>query len=83
MDDRIYIYLIDMPVQIHEIVTPCIDGYTIYINARLSAIGQHEAYEHAKHHIDHHDFEKDNVQEVESRAWRRNEKRRHLHASEQ
>ena len=72
--DRIFLYLIDLPTKIHEIVTPCADGYTIYINARLSSLGRIEAYDHAMWHIQNNDFEKEDVQEIESTAWRRNEK---------
>ncbi len=72
--DRIFLYLIDLPTKIHEIVTPCADGYTVYINARLSSLGRMEAYDHAMWHIQNNDFERENVQEIESEAWRRNEK---------
>lgn len=79
--DRIYIYLIDLPTKIHEMVTPCADGYTIYINARLSQTGMIEAYDHAIFHINHHDFEREDVQSIEETAWERNETHRDLHES--
>lgn len=79
--DRIYIYLIDLPTKIHEMVTPCADGYTIYINARLSQTGMIEAYDHAIFHINHHDFEKEDVQSIEETAWERNETHRDIHES--
>lgn len=45
------------------------DGsYTILINAKLSDQGRIEAYEHALKHIENEDFEKTNVQEIESAA---------------
>jgi hypothetical protein len=68
--DRIYIYLIDLPTKIHEMVTPCADGYTIYINARLSQTGMVEAYDHAMFHIVNDDFNKENVQRIEHEAHR-------------
>lgn len=69
--DSIYIYLIDLPNKVHEMVAPCADGYTIYINARLSDLGRKEAYNHAMWHIVNNDFEKENIQEIEYRANRR------------
>lgn len=79
--DKIYVYLIDLPTKIHEMVTPCADGYTIYINARLSQTGMIEAYDHAIFHINHHDFEREDVRSIESTAWNRNEAYRDLHES--
>lgn len=64
--DRIHIYLVDLPCKVHEMVTPCLDGYTIYLNARLSDQGRMEAYSHALNHILNNDFEKDDVQIIES-----------------
>lgn len=71
--DKVYVYLIDLPTKVHEMVTPCADGYTIYINARLSQLGRVEAYDHAMWHIINRDFEKGDVQMVEASAWGRNE----------
>lgn len=45
------------------------DGsYTILINARLSDRGRIEAYKHALKHIINDDFEKENVQMIETAA---------------
>lgn len=77
--DKIYVYLIDLPTKVHEMVTPCADGYTIYINAKLSQEGQQEAYDHAMWHIDNRDFEKEDVQAVESVAFNRHEKNGNLY----
>lgn len=44
------------------------DSYTILINAKLSARGRIDAYNHALKHIENEDFEKNNVQEIESNA---------------
>lgn len=68
--DRIFTYLIDLPTEIHEIVMPCADGFTVYLNARLSQEGMEEAYDHAMFHIVHNDFSKENVQEIEHEAHR-------------
>ena len=64
MDD-IFVYIIDLPDQINEMVTPCCDGYTVYINAKLSHQERVRAYQHAVKHIEHGDFDREDVQEIE------------------
>ena len=64
MDD-IFVYFVPLPSSIHEMVTPCADGYTIYIADWLDQDHRIKAYEHALAHIRNNDFEKDNVQEIE------------------
>ena len=49
-------------------VTPCLDGYTVYLNARLSYSGRVRAYHHAIRHIERNDFEAENVQKIEEEA---------------
>lgn len=66
--DNIYVYLVDLPHSISECVTPCYDGYTVYLNSRLSQKRQHEAYNHALGHIYNHDWEKTNADEIEAVA---------------
>lgn len=68
MDDNIYVYLIDLPDRVNEIVLPCLDGYTVYLNARLSYAGRVRAYHHAIRHIERNDFEKYDVQQIEEEA---------------
>jgi hypothetical protein len=69
MNSNVYVYIIDMPIKVHEVVAPCSNGdYTIYINARLSRCGQLKAYNHAMWHIEHNDFEKHDVGEIERDA---------------
>lgn len=64
--DNVYIYLADLPPHINEMVTPCSDGYTVYIDASLSKNEQISAYSHALSHITEGDFEKESgVQEIE------------------
>lgn len=71
-------------MSVREMVTPCFDGYTIYINARLSDLGQSEALNHAMWHISNNDFEKEDVQTIEHLAHRRlNETNSNLYAREQ
>ena len=56
MDD-VYVYVIDMPEKTREMIAPCLDGYTVYIDDKLSPQGKRNAYAHAVSHID--DFESD------------------------
>ena len=72
MNERIFTYIIDMPLKVHEAVCPCFDGYTIYLNARLSQLQQEEAFRHAMRHIENSDFEsEEDIQTIEARAHRR------------
>ena len=66
MDD-IFVYLAPLPNSIEEYVTPCPDGFTVYINDKLSRPQQINAYRHAVKHIKGNDFEKEDVQEIERR----------------
>lgn len=68
--DNIYVYVVDMPTSATEMVMPCCGGYTIYLNARKSIDERVKAYRHALKHIENNDFEKADVQEIESEAHR-------------
>ena len=70
MDD-IFVYLVQLPDGIDEIVLPCFGGYTVYIDSRLSDHAKHRAYNHALHHINNHDFEKSDLQQIEYEAHRK------------
>jgi len=76
MDD-IFTYLIDMPLATKEMIVPCNDGYTIYINARLSYLEQQNAYRHAMTHIRNHDFESYDVQKIELKAHKETKDGKH------
>lgn len=65
MDD-IWIYFISLPDGIAEMVTPCADGYTVYINERLGEEQRITAFKHALKHIENMDFEKHDVQNIET-----------------
>lgn len=65
MTDNVFVYITDLPPSIHEMVAPCDDGYSVYINAKLSQMGMIHAYQHALSHIDGCDWEKHDVQEIE------------------
>lgn len=63
--DNIHVYLQDLPTAIGEMVMPCLDGYTVFINSRLSSEMQRKCFEHALDHVRHNDWEKENVDEIE------------------
>jgi len=65
---EVYVYIVDLPDRVDEMVTPCIDGYTVYLNARLTYAGRVRAYHHAMRHIERNDFEGFDIQEIETEA---------------
>ena len=67
MDD-IFVYIVDMPPGAAEMIIPCLDGYTIYLNARLSHKERVNAYLHALRHVERQDWEHDDVQQIEMEA---------------
>lgn len=54
--DRIFVYLVEMEPGIHEYVTTCLEGYTIYLDKNLTHERLIEAYNHALSHIENGDF---------------------------
>lgn len=67
MTNDIYVYEIDLPKDVSEMVTPCFSGYTVYLNKRLCPVKKRRALDHAVRHIENRDFEKYDVQEIERR----------------
>ena len=63
--DNIYVYTVKLPPGINEAITPCSDGYTIYIDINLPDNKIEDALRHAINHINSNDFEKLNVQSIE------------------
>lgn len=66
-----YTYLVPLKKRfgIDEAVTPgSDDSYTIYIDNTLDEAHRMEAYNHAIRHIENCDFEKPDVQKIESSA---------------
>ena len=63
--DNVYVYLIDLPDRVDEMVTPCLDGYTIYLNAKLTYRDRIKAYMHALEHVRRNDWNKTEVQQIE------------------
>lgn len=70
MNEDIYIHLIDFPdVKTTEAITKNEDcSYSVFLNSKLSNAMIRDAYEHAIRHIRNGDFEKDDVQEIETEA---------------
>ena len=72
MPDDVFVYLReDIPASIGEMVSPCAEGYNIYISAHLDDAHRQRAYEHALKHIENGDFDIDSlktVQEIEALA---------------
>lgn len=66
----VYVYRIELPGNIHEMVVPNSDddGFTIYIDSRLSDNQAEAAYQHALGHITNNDFSKMSVQKIEHEA---------------
>ena len=65
---EIFVYIVDLPDRVDEMVTPCLDGYTIYLNAKLTYRGRVNAYMHAMKHVERKDWENDDVQQIEMEA---------------
>ena len=66
MDD-VFVYIIDINGKTNEMITPCADGYTVYIDDKLSPQGKLDAYLHAVKHLD--DFGSDaSADELEQKA---------------
>ena len=65
MDD-VFVYFAELPPHINEMITPCPDGYTVYISTRLSMDERVSTYMHAMSHIANGDFDREtSVQEIE------------------
>lgn len=63
--DKIFTFITDLPDGINEMVTPCFEGFTVYIDSRLDEAGRLKAFQHAIEHIARGDFEKEDVQTIE------------------
>lgn len=68
MTNNIYTYIVPLPPGFNEAVMPCIDGFTIYIADHLSPAGRLKAYKHALWHIEHDDWKRFSVQQIERDA---------------
>ena len=71
LNEYIGVHLIDMDYLVKEQVISNPDGsFSIFINARLNAAQQMKAYQHALMHIINSDFEKEDVNQIESDTHR-------------
>ena len=68
--DDVYVYYVDLPAGVNEMVRPCSDGYTVYIDVNLDPDRMQKVYDHAIRHIENGDFEKTDVQQIEADAHR-------------
>lgn len=68
MSDYILVKLVNFPnYSATEVVTPNEDrGYTVLLNANITHEARQKAYLHALSHILNHDFEKQDVQNIEA-----------------
>ena len=64
MDD-VFVYCVNLPENVSEMVVPCLSGYTVYIDVKLSYEEQLEAYRHAMRHILNDDFSGDDADAIE------------------
>jgi len=69
MVEEVYVYLTDFPTDaVHEMVVPCVDGYTIYIDIKQDEAHRMASYNHAMEHIHNRDWEREDVQQIEAEA---------------
>ena len=66
--DNTYVYIVGLPDEIKEMVLPCADGFTVYINEKLDDETKLQAYQHAVQHIRETDWSKCDIQEIEGNA---------------
>ena len=67
-EEDIFVYMVALPGNVREAVTPCFCGYTVYINQNLTYEQRQKAFAHALKHIKNNDFEKSDVQSIEAQA---------------
>lgn len=69
-NEDVFVEIIDLGSStIPETIVKNDDGsYTVFINARFSFEHQQESIQHALRHLEHNDFDKDNVQQIEFEA---------------
>ena len=73
MDD-VFTYFVPLPDGINEMVTPCADGFTVYIDSDLDEAHRIRAYNHAIRHITRGDFEKEDVGTIEAENHKEDKK---------
>ena len=70
MTENIYHYPVNLPTDVDASVMPCLDGYTVYTNNRLTFERRIEAFKHElEKHIAGNDLEsEESVNQIEARA---------------
>ena len=71
VETEIFVYTTRLPDKVHELVAPCADGYTVWLDDRLDDAHRAQSLLHAIRHIDNGDFERSDVQEIEFNAHRK------------
>lgn len=64
----VFVYCTKMPHGVREMVVPCMDGYTVYVDEELTRNQQQRALLHALNHIVRCDHDGADVQQIESEA---------------
>ena len=65
----IYVYAVPLPGRVRETISYNEDGsYTVLIKDSLSPLDQARCYAHARRHIENNDFNREDVQEIETDA---------------
>ena len=65
MMDDVFVYNVKLPDGIKEMIAPCYEGYTVYIDEGLDDAHRVMAYRHALKHLKRNDFEGGDVQVIE------------------
>lgn len=68
MEAEVYVYCVALPEGVREMVAPCAEGYTIYLDKNLGMAQRQAAYEHAMYHIKNNDLEGGDIQMIEYAA---------------
>lgn len=67
MDD-IFLYFTELPDHVNEMIANGPDGYSVYIDPRLSDEERYKAFLHAMKHIEHGEHWYGDVQQSETEA---------------
>ena len=72
MREDVFVYYVQFPDGVHSVCTPCVDGYNIYINDKLSSEEAQAAYIHEMVHINKGHLEKEiDVDQIEGEVHER------------
>lgn len=63
---RIFIYFIDLPPHVHEMIVPCIEGFTVYLDIKDDDAHRQKSLIHALQHIERNDFNQNSVERIEA-----------------